>query len=250
MLDEDLKQEYTKDWIKETLTFRKDKLNEIFPDGFDKEKLTDALYNSIHKDDDMKYANNFFTNLEEYILKMENAHSELENIPFEESAFMSEGEVDEYYEQQRTSKEKFYDDAQYLKEEMNKQLEELSVDWLHGDQEADYYKENHIKRIESNELEIQSGKKAETSYDTRQVLDSFYEECVKFWDKEKERGFSSNKNPKELALQDVEFITKNPNGELLDETTKQNWMNEKKFELNKESKEKFDSKNKGVEMER
>lgn len=240
MLDEDLKQEYTKDWIKETLTFRKGKLNEIFPDGFDKEKLTDALYNSIHKDDDMRYANDFFTNLEGYVLNMENASLGTEDIPYEERMFMSEGDIDENYAQQEAFHEEQYKNAQSLKQKMNKQL-----DWLHRDHEADYYKEKYIKSTKSNESEV--------SNETRQVLDSFYEDCIKFWDKEKERGFNSNKNSKELALQDVEFITSNPNdpnGELLDEITKQNWMDEKEIDLNKESKENFNSKNKGVEMER
>lgn len=69
---------------------------------------------------------------------------------------------------------------------------------------------------------------------TERKLEGFYNECLSFWNKEKEHGTVLGKSPEHLAIQDVSFIKHDPsipNGELLDENTKQKWLKEKRNQL-------------------
>lgn len=78
---------------------------------------------------------------------------------------------------------------------------------------------------------------------TEQLLDDFYDDCLSFWKRENDKnpGFALAKSPEELALQDISSLEHDPtvpNGDLLDENTKQTWLQEKRNELlNKNKKE-------------
>lgn len=76
---------------------------------------------------------------------------------------------------------------------------------------------------------------------TERTLEGFYNDCLSFWNKEKEHGTILSKGPERLAIQDVSFIKHDPsvpNGDLLDENTKQIWLKEKRDQLlNNKSKE-------------
>lgn len=57
---------------------------------------------------------------------------------------------------------------------------------------------------------------------TTEILESFYFECLSFWQREKAP------NPKELALKDLKSITTDPyspNGEKLDMKAKEDFIN-------------------------
>lgn len=69
-----------------------------------------------------------------------------------------------------------------------------------------------------------------------QILNAYYRDCLKFWKKEKEKGFESELNPEELALKDIRMIITNPyspKGEPLDMTVKRLWIEKKEDEINK-----------------
>lgn len=69
---------------------------------------------------------------------------------------------------------------------------------------------------------------------TGRILDEFYNDCLSFWNNEMEHGTVLGKSPEQLALFDVSSIKHDPgvpNGNLLDEDTKQIWLKEKKNQL-------------------
>jgi len=60
--------------------------------------------------------------------------------------------------------------------------------------------------------------------ETKKVLDSFYKECLRFWEKEKERG--QDVDPVKMAKADIKSLKhdpREPKGAKLDEETVKNW---------------------------
>jgi len=62
---------------------------------------------------------------------------------------------------------------------------------------------------------------------TAQILDAFFTSCLKFWQNEKDRGYTSNISVTALALNDVRVIKNNPfspKGKALNVAVKENWL--------------------------
>ncbi|MDY0407192.1 hypothetical protein P5G51_019315 [Virgibacillus sp. 179-BFC.A HS] len=92
--------------------------------------------------------------------------------------------------------------------------------------------------VDTGEIDYATGFKIEENQSmdqrTERVLDGFYNDCLSFWNKEKEHGTVLSKSPEQLAIKDVSLIKHDPsvpNGDLLDESTKQVWLKEKRNQL-------------------
>ena len=65
---------------------------------------------------------------------------------------------------------------------------------------------------------------------TVQILDVFFTSCLKFWQNEKDRGYTDTRSVEALALNDIRAIKNNPfspNGKALDIATKESWLAQK-----------------------
>lgn len=75
-----------------------------------------------------------------------------------------------------------------------------------------------------------------TAEETNEILNRFYEDCVKFWGKEiNERGYETDFTVEVLAVKDIEAISTNPfspQGDALDVETHKQWISKKYAELN------------------
>lgn len=85
---------------------------------------------------------------------------------------------------------------------------------------------------------------SEKDHRTEQLLDDFYDDCLSFWRRENDKnfGFSLAQSPEELALQDISSLENDStylNGALLDENTKQTWLQEKRNKLSNKSKKEY-----------
>src|SRR5699024_8391110 len=85
----------------------------------------------------------------------------------------------------------------------------------------------------------------EKDHRTEQLLDDFYDDCLSFWKQEKDKnfGFSLTQNPEELALRDISSLENDStflNGDLLDENTKQTWLQEKRNKLSNKNKKEYE----------
>lgn len=61
--------------------------------------------------------------------------------------------------------------------------------------------------------------------ETKDILDNFYKECLRFWEREVERG--QDVVPEEMALRDVRNLTydpRSPKGRKLDGETVKTWV--------------------------
>ena len=97
-------------------------------------------------------------------------------------------------------------------------------------------RETAVSFIQTVEEELMKNKALgmRVQLNTNQILNQFYEDCVAFWQREKEQGYVDTQTPEELALSDIRAITTNPfspKGDVLDIAIKDAWVEKKRDEI-------------------